>query len=90
MLLALSTEVECVLTSGPTREGLARATASGKKVDRLEGSLGVSCLDGKEDEIRRFFSLDLFKTAIAKIIGESRHTLYQFLETRGLDLGSLP
>ena len=49
-----------------------------------KGSLGVSRLDGKEDEIRRFLGLGVSKTAIAKITGVSRTTLYSFLRTRGL------
>ena len=40
-----------------------------------EGSLGVSRLDGKEDEIRRFLGLGVSKTAIASV-GVSRTTLY--------------
>ena len=36
-----------------TREGLARARSSGRKLGRPKGSLGVSRLDGKEDEDRR-------------------------------------
>ena len=40
-----------------------RAGSSGAR----RGSLGVSRLDGKEDEIRRFLELGVSKTAIAKI-----------------------
>ena len=40
------------LISERTREGLAKARASGRKLGRPKGSLGVSRLDGKEDEIR--------------------------------------
>lgn len=47
-----------------TREGLAKARASGRKLGRPKGSLGVSRLDGKEDEIRRFLELGVSKTAI--------------------------
>ncbi len=43
------------------REGLARARASGRKLGRPKGSLGVSRLDGKEDEIRRFPELGVSK-----------------------------
>ena len=53
-LFALFAEVERDLISERTREGLARARASGRKLGRPKGSLGVSRLDGKEDEIRRF------------------------------------
>ena len=45
--------VERDLISVRTREGLAKASASGKKLGRSKGSLGVSRLDGKEDEIRQ-------------------------------------
>ena len=68
-----------------TREGLDRARASGRKLGRPKGSLGVSRLDGKEDEIRRrFLELGVSKTAIAKITGVSRTALYSFMSTRGL------
>ena len=51
-LFALFAEVERDLISERTREGLARARSSGRKLGRPKGSLGVSRLDGKEDEIR--------------------------------------
>ena len=63
-----------VLLHGRTREGLARATSSGRKLGRPKGSLGVSQLDGKEDEIRRFLELGVSKTAIAKITHELDET----------------
>ena len=47
-LFALFAEVERDLISERTREGLAKARASGKKLGRPKGSLGVSRLDGKE------------------------------------------
>ena len=50
-LFALFAEVERDLISERTREGLARARASGKKLGRPKGALGVSRLDGKEDDI---------------------------------------
>ena len=65
--------------SGASRAGLrARETGGGR--------LGVSRLDGKEDEIRHFLELGVSKTAIAKITGVSRTTLYSFMTTRGLRL----
>ena len=83
-LFALFAEVERDLISERTREGLARARSSGRKLGRPKGSLGVSRLDGKEDEIRRFLELGVSKTAIAKITGVSRTALYSFMTTRGL------
>ena len=70
-----------------SREGLARTRASGRKLGRPKGSLGVSRLDGKEDEIRRFLELGVSKTAIAKLTGVSRTALYSFMNTRGLRPG---
>ena len=83
-LFALFAEVERDLISERTREGLARARASGEKLGRPKGALGVSRLDGKEDDIRRFLELGVSKTAIAKITGVSRTSLYSFMRTRGL------
>ena len=68
-LFALFAEVERALISERTREGLAKARSSGRKLGRPKGSLGVSRLDGKQDDIRRFLELGVSKTAIAKIHG---------------------
>ncbi len=83
-LFALFAEVEHDLISEGTREGLARARASGKKLGRPKGALGVSLLDGREEEIRQFLTLGVSKTEIARITGVSRSTLYNFMQTRGL------
>ncbi len=83
-LFALFAEVERDLISERTREGLAKARESGKKLGRPKGALGVSRLDGKEDEIRRFLTIGVSKSAIAKITGVSRQTLYHFIATRSL------
>ena len=66
-LFALFAEVERDLISERTREGLAKSRASGRKLGRPKGSLGVSRRDGEEDEIRHFLELGVSKTAIAKI-----------------------
>ena len=78
---ALFAEVERDLISERTHEGLAKARASGRKPGRPKGSLGVSRLNGKEDDIRRFLEMGLSKTAIAKLTGVSRATLYSFMRT---------
>ena len=83
-LFALFAEVERDLISERTREGLAKARSSGRKLGRPKDSLGVSRLNGKEDDIRRFLELGVSKTAIAKLTGVSRTTLYSFMSTRGL------
>ena len=51
--------------------------------DRLVVS-ELSRLNRKADDIRRFLDLGLSKTAIAKLTGVSRTTLYSFMRTRGL------
>ena len=83
-MFALFAEVERDLISERTREGLARARSSGKKLGRPKGSLGVSRLDGREGEIRHFLTLGVSKSSIAKITGVTRPTLYNFIATRGL------
>ena len=83
-LFALFADVERDLISERTREGLAKARSSGTKLGRPKGSLGVSRLDGKEDDIRQFLNLGVSKSAIAKITRVSRPTLYNFISTRGL------
>ena len=83
-LFALFAEVERDLISERTREGLAQARASGKQRGRPKGALGVSRLDGKEDDLRRVLELGVSKTAIATITGVSRPSLYSFMSTRGL------
>ena len=87
-LFALFAEVERDLISERTREGLAKARASGKKLGRPKGSLGVSRLDGREDEIRHFLNLGVSKSSIAKITGVTRPTLYNFIATRALKAGA--
>ena len=83
-LFALFAEVERDLISERTREGLARARASGKRLGRPKGSLGPSRLDGREDEILHLLKLGVSKSSIAKITGVTRTTLYNFIATRGL------
>ena len=73
-LFALFAEVERGLISERTREGLAKARSAGRKLRRSKGSLGVSRLNGQEDDIQRFLEL-----------GVSRTTLYSFMSTRGLN-----
>ena len=83
-LFALFAEVERALLSERTRAGLAQARSAGKQLGRPKGSLGVSRLDGKEEEIRHFLQLGVSKSAIAKITGVSRPPLYHFIASRSL------
>ncbi len=65
-------------------DALAKARSAGRKLGCPKGSLGVSRLNGKEDNIRRVLDLGVSKTAIAKLTGVSHTTLYSFMSTRGL------
>ena len=84
-LFALFAEVERDLISERTKESLAKARASGKKLGRPKGMLGQSRLNGKEKEIQALLEKGVSKSAIAKITGVSRTTLYHFIHTRRLD-----
>ena len=83
-MFALFADIERDLISERTREGLAKARASVAKLGRPKGSLGVSRLDAREDEIRHFLTLGVSKNSIAKITGVTRTTLYNFIATPGL------
>jgi len=87
-LFALFAEVERDLISERTKEGLAKARASGRKLGRPKGALGQSRLNGKEGEIQALLEKGVSKSAIAKITGVSRTTLYHFIQTRRLDASS--
>ena len=69
VMTTLFAEVERDLISERTREGLAKARSSGKKPGRPKGSLGVSRLDGRKDQIRHFLKPGASKSSIAKITG---------------------
>ena len=83
-LFGLFAEIERELISMRTKEGLAAARASGKRLGRPKGRLGQSRLDGKEDEIQKLLDLKVSKASIAKITGVDRSTLYHFMRSRHL------
>lgn len=83
-LFGLFAEIERDLISMRTREGLAAARASGKLLGRPKGRLGVSKLDGREEEIKKLLALQVSKASIAKITGVDRATLVHFIKTRKL------
>jgi DNA invertase Pin-like site-specific DNA recombinase len=83
-LFSLFADIERELISLRTREALATARASGKRLGRPRGTRGRSKLDGKEQEITRLLALDVSKASIAKITGVDRATLYHFIRSRNL------
>jgi len=83
-LFGLFADIERELISMRTKEGLAAARASGKRLGRPKGKLGQSKLNGKEDDIQRLLTLKVSKASIAKITGVDRSTLYHFMRSRNL------
>jgi DNA invertase Pin-like site-specific DNA recombinase len=83
-LFSLFADIERELISLRTKEGLAAARASGKRLGRPKGRLGQSKLDGREGEILRLLDLQVSKSSIAKITGVDRSTLYHFIRSRHL------
>lgn len=71
-----------------TREGLAKASSSGKKIGRPDGSLCVPRLDGEQDEVRRLLKLGVRKRAILQVTWVSRPTHHHFIGTRGITPGA--
>ena len=73
-------EIERNLISQRTKEALARIKASGRKLGRSVGSKNKKhALDGKEDEVLVLINKGVSKTRIAKMMGVSARTIYNFL-----------
>ncbi len=83
-LFGLFAEIERELISLRTKEALAAARATGKRLGRPPGVLGKSKLDGREKEITDLLALNVSKASIAKITGVDRTTLTHFLRSRHL------
>ena len=80
----LFAKIESDLLSERTKEGLARAKAEGKTLGRPKGSTGPSKLDGHEEEIKKYISLGVNTTNIARIFQVSRSTVSNFIKSRKL------
>ena len=80
---SLSAEIERNLISQRTKEALHRIRASGRKLGREFGSRNKKhILDGREQSIARLLNKGVPKTQVAKMMGVSVTTIYNFLERR--------
>ena len=78
---SLSAEIERNLISQRTKEALHRIRASGRKLGREFGSRNKKhILDGREQSISRLLNKGVPKTQVAKMMGVSVTTIYNFLE----------
>ena len=79
----LAAEIERNLISQRTKEALNRIKASGRKLGREFGSRNKKhILDGKEKEILLLINKGIPKTKIAKLMGCSIFTIYEFLKSK--------
>ena len=83
-LFALFAEVERGLISERTREGLAKARSSGRKLGRPKGSLSVSRLNGEGGRHPALPRSGRFQDSHRQAHGRVPTTLYSFMRTRGL------
>lgn len=80
---SLSAEIERNLISQRTKEALARIKSRGRKLGREFGSKNkIHIIDGHEEEILDLYNKGLTKNHIAKIMGCSTRTIYNFLISR--------
>lgn len=77
----LSAEIERNLISMRTKEALARKKAEGIYIGRPKGEEFLK-LSGKKDDILELINNGVQKSKIAKIMGVSRSTLYNFIRRR--------
>lgn len=76
---SLSAEIERNLISQRTKEALARLKAEGHKLGRRHGSRNKKhILDGREQEILKLSADGMSKTKIARQMGVSLTTIYNF------------
>lgn len=80
-ILGLAAEIEREFISQRTKEGLARVKLEGKKLGRKKGyRLKRVKLDNHKENIQKWLDMGLSKSAIAKLCGVTRATLYNYLK----------
>jgi len=81
-LFSLLSEMERDLLSQRTVQALAAKKAQGVVLGRPKGSLGVSKLDGRNEQIKELMEHKVSKSAIARMVGVSRTTLLDYIRSR--------
>lgn len=79
-VLGLAAEIEREFISARTKEALAKRKADGVILGRPKGKAETVKLDAHEKDIRRYLKLGISKRAIAKLVGCSPSTLYDWLD----------
>ena len=83
-MFSLFAELERDLISQRTKQALEAKKALGVRLGRPKGSLGVSKIDDKKEEIQELLKHRVAKSAIARMLGVSRTTLIDFIKSRNL------
>lgn len=81
-IFGLAAEIERDFISQRTREGLARCKMEGVVLGRPPGAAKTLALDAQARKIDEYLALKLNKRAIAKLLGVSPNTLYEWLRRR--------
>lgn len=81
-ILALVAEIERDLLRERTKAALDARKAAGLPHGRPAGSQSPSILESRAKEIDRLIASKVSKSAIARVLGCSRQTLYNFLDRR--------
>ena len=83
-MFSLFAEIERVLISERTKEGIANARKKGVTLGRPIGTTGISKLDGKEKEIKDYLAKGVNVANIAKIFDCTWITMKNFIKSRKL------
>lgn len=88
---SLSAEIERNLISQRTKEALHRIRATGRKLGREFGSQNKKhILDGREQQVIHLLNKGISKKQVAKLLGVSITTIYNFLKRKRLKTINIP